>query len=109
MDNFATELIKEVKASAKRWFIACMVILALWFATIGGFLWYISLPADVYDTDIYADEGNANYIGNDMNGDLYNGSEDYSTQNDEAGSTSEQEEEPAESNRQQSNDKKNSA
>ena len=68
-DNFATELLKEVKASAKRWFIACIVITALWFATIGIFIWYISLPVEEgYSIDQQSDNRSVNVIGGDYNG-----------------------------------------
>lgn len=48
MDNeaLATELLKEIKATSKRWFIAFLVVLGLWFCTIGAFIWYITLPVD---------------------------------------------------------------
>ena len=48
-ENFATELLREVKLQSKRWFIAFLVVLALWFATIGIFIWYISLPIEEYE------------------------------------------------------------
>ena len=44
--TLATELLHELKASAKRWFIAFCVMVALEVATIAGFLWYISLPVE---------------------------------------------------------------
>lgn len=52
MDNehmtLATELLHELKASAKRWFIAFCIMVILEVATIVGFLWYISLPVEEY-------------------------------------------------------------
>lgn len=73
--TLATELIKEVRQSAKRWFIAFCVMVVLEILTIGGFLWYISLPVDVIqEVDMDADEGNANYIGGDnIQGEINNG------------------------------------
>ena len=69
-DHFATELLKEVKASAKRWFIAFLVVLGLWFATIGAFVWYISLPVEVVDSvEQQSDNNSNNYVvGGDYNG-----------------------------------------
>lgn len=68
--NFATELLTEVKHSSRRWFIAFIVTLALWFATIGGFLWYISLPVDeTTDTTVTQDaedSGTNNFAGGDI-------------------------------------------
>lgn len=69
-ETLATELLKEAKVNAKRWFIAFLVVLGLWFATIGGFIIYMSLPDEV--TEVYSDEGHANYIGNDMSGVINN-------------------------------------
>lgn len=70
--TLAMEILKELKASAKRWFIAFVIMLCIEIATIGGFLWYLSLPVEELVT-VENDSGNANYVGNDMNGDLYNG------------------------------------
>lgn len=57
-EHFATELLQEVKANAKRWFIAFIVMIAVEITTILGFMWYISLPIEettttqnVEDTD----------------------------------------------------------
>lgn len=72
-DSFAMELLKSYSAQAKRWFVACMVILALWFATISWFVWYIDqYDFESYETTIEQDgEGINNYIGE--NGDIMNG------------------------------------
>lgn len=72
-ENLATEMIREIRATSKRWFIAFLVTLCLWFATIIGFVLYeyYSLPTDTVTVE--NEDGNANYIGDDMNGDLYNG------------------------------------
>ena len=71
--TLATELLHELKASAKRWFIAFIVTLVLWFATIGVFIWYITLPVTTEEVTVENEDGNANYIGDDMNGDITNG------------------------------------
>lgn len=54
-EKLATELLHELKQSSKRWFIAFIVVLVLWFMTIGAFLWYISLPVDEVTYDIAQD------------------------------------------------------
>ena len=59
-ENLATELLKEVKAQSKRWFTAFIVVLLLWFATIGIFIWYISLPIEEYDVAQDASYGERN-------------------------------------------------
>lgn len=70
MDNFATELLAEVKKSAKRWFIAFIIVTALWFATIAGFVWYISLPSESYNISQESeDNGNNQIVGGDYIGD----------------------------------------
>ena len=50
-ENLATELLREVKESAKRWFIAFLVMVGVEVATIVGFLWYISLPVEEVSTE----------------------------------------------------------
>lgn len=45
-DKLATELLHEIKASAKRWFIAFIIMVIVEVLTIAGFLWYISLPVE---------------------------------------------------------------
>lgn len=52
MDNetLATELLHELKASSKRWFMAFCIMVVVELLTIGGFLWYISLPVEEYTT-----------------------------------------------------------
>lgn len=69
--TLATEILQELKASARRWFIAFLVMLGIEVATIGGFLWYISLPVDE-TVSVENDEGNANYVGGDVVGDVNN-------------------------------------
>ena len=79
MDNekLATELLHEIKASARRWFIIAVVELCIIVAVIGGFLWYISLPVESDDvTTIENEDGNANYIGGSVNGVFNNGKGD---------------------------------
>lgn len=60
----ATEIIRILKK-----IIFALIILE--FLTIAGFMWYISLPAE--QLQIENEEGNANYVGNDLNGVINNG------------------------------------
>ena len=69
--TLATEIFKELKASARRWFIAFLVMCGVEVATVVGFIWYISLPTDESVT-VENDDGNANYVGGDVSGDIYN-------------------------------------
>ena len=69
--TLATEILQELKASARRWFIAFLMMLGIEIATIGGFLWYISLPVDE-TVSVENDEGNANYVGGDVVGSVNN-------------------------------------
>ena len=89
MDNkettLASELLREVKLSARRWFIAFCIMVALEVATIAGFMWYMSLPVD--EVTIENDSGNANYIGNDLNGDLNNGENSEETESGKTAQT----------------------
>lgn len=72
MDNekFAIELLREIKSSAKRWFIAFCIMVGLELGTIAGFMWYISLPVEDYTVDQDADNNSNNTI---IGGDNYGG------------------------------------
>ena len=50
--TLATELLHEVKASAKRWFIIAIVELIAILLIVAGFLWYITLPVEEYTETI---------------------------------------------------------
>jgi hypothetical protein len=50
MDTLASELLKELKMSARRWFIAFCVMVALEVGTIIGFVWYMTLPTEENST-----------------------------------------------------------
>jgi hypothetical protein len=78
--TLATEIFKELKASARRWFIAFLVMVGVEIATVAGFLWYISLPVD--EVAIENDEGNALYVGdgNAVEGGVYNGTNNEETE-----------------------------
>lgn len=69
--TLATEILQELKASAKRWFIAFLIMLAVEIATVSGFLWYLSLPTEETVT-VENEDGNANYIGGDVSGNVNN-------------------------------------
>jgi len=69
--TLATEILQELKASARRWFIAFLIMLILEIATVGGFLWYLSLPTEETVT-VENEDGNANYIGGDVSGNVNN-------------------------------------
>ena len=73
MENqtLATELMKELTLSAKRWFFAFIVMVILEICMIGGFMWYLSLPID--EVTVESEDGNANYVGDDVMGAIYNG------------------------------------
>lgn len=74
-EHFATELLKEVKTNAKRWFIAFCVMVAVEIATIIGFLWYITLPVEeVTRTEQTVDDIDASTI-TQIGGDNYGQSE----------------------------------
>lgn len=72
--SLAYELLVELKHSARRWFIAFCVMVGLEIATIAGFMWYISLPAEEvaeYDYDQEVDDvedSNIRQVIGDYNG-----------------------------------------
>lgn len=81
-ETLATELLTELKRQSRRWFIAFLIMIGVEVATIGSFLWYISLPIEDVKVESTA-TGHANYIGNDLNGDLNNGESARSTETGE--------------------------
>ena len=60
-ETLATEMLRELKANNKRLFIGLLVVIALWFATIGVFIWYLSLPIEEVTIEQDTDS-NANYL-----------------------------------------------
>lgn len=74
MENkLASELLHEIKAQSKRWFIAFCIMCVVEVGTIAGFLWYVSLPVDETTTTTDqtiedVDSGNITQIGGDSIG-----------------------------------------
>lgn len=68
--TLATEILQELKASARRWFVAFLVMCGIEAATVVGFLWYISLPVEEYTVDQDTGNGGNNYA---VGGDYSNG------------------------------------
>lgn len=70
-EGIAMELLRELKTQNRRLVTVLYVVLFLWAATTGAFVWYLNQ----YDFTSYTvdsqDGGNANFIGND--GDITNG------------------------------------
>lgn len=60
-ETLASEMLRELKASNFRWFVAFIVALSLWFATIGAFIFYLCLPVEEVTIEQDTD-GNANYL-----------------------------------------------
>ena len=68
-ETLAVELLHELKLSARRWFLAFIVMVILEISTILGFVWYISLPVEEYSLEQSTDRGGDNFnIGGDYNG-----------------------------------------
>ena len=63
MENqtLASEMLSELKAQNKRLFIALIIVLALWFATICGFVIYFYLPAEEVSVSQEVD-GDTNHL-----------------------------------------------
>lgn len=73
VQTLATELLHELKASAKRWFIIAVIELFIILSMAGGFIWYLSLPVEDDVVSVESEDGNANYVGDDVTGAIYNG------------------------------------
>lgn len=69
-ETLATEMLREIKATSKRWFIAFIVTLCLWFATIVGFIWYITLPVEDTTYTQTVDDIDESEITQNIGGDL---------------------------------------
>ena len=70
-ESLASELLHQIKMNAQRWFIAFCVMVVVEIITVAGFMWYLSLPVE--EVNIDNESGNANYVGRDLEGGLYNG------------------------------------
>lgn len=45
-ETLATEMLREIKAQSKRWFIVAIIELVIIIATTGIFVWYINQPIE---------------------------------------------------------------
>ena len=70
--SLAYELLVEVKHSARRWFIAFLIMCILEIGTVIGFMYYLSLPTEEYHIEQEADDGSFNNVSNQ--GEVNNGS-----------------------------------
>lgn len=75
-ESLAFSLLKDYKRQSKRQFIIILVILGMWFATI-GYLVYVLNDIGVETTttetyDMNTENGNNNFIGGDNNGNIEN-------------------------------------
>jgi len=71
--TLATEMLRELKSSARRWFVAFCIMTGLELATLVGFIWYLSIPVGAEQVSIENDGGNANYIEQSTVRDINNG------------------------------------
>lgn len=72
--SFASEILQDYKKANKRQFIVILVILTMWFATIGYLIYIlndIGVIEESYEVTQENEDGHNNYIGND--GDITNG------------------------------------
>ena len=67
-ETLATELLHELKMSAKRWFIIAIVELIIICGITGAFLWYISLPLEEVTIEQEPDRNSFNNVGGYING-----------------------------------------
>ena len=67
-------LVQDTRKQSKRWFIAWLVTFLALLAVLSGIV-YVVLTSDITteNVGINADNGIANYIGNDNSGDIENG------------------------------------
>lgn len=75
--SLATELLQDAKKTNKRMFILIILILIMWFSSIGLFIYYIKTTAYetiTESTEVENESGNANAcIGDNCNNGVING------------------------------------
>lgn len=69
--SMAYMLLMDTRANARRWFVIALAELVVIVGIVAGMIWYNSLPVE--EVTVENGEGNANYVGNDVNGEIYNG------------------------------------
>lgn len=67
-ESLAMRLVQDTRKQSKRWFVAWLVTFLALLAVLSGIV-YIVLTSDiaVENVDVNADNGIANYVGNDNN------------------------------------------
>lgn len=76
-ESFAYELLKDQRKQNKRLYVIILVILSMWFVTI-GYLVYLLNDISYEETtttetyDMSTEDGNNNFIGGDNNGEITN-------------------------------------
>lgn len=67
--NIASEILHDYKLNNKRMFVIVLVLILLELCTIGGFLWYITLPTEEYAIEQSSDNDSNNIVvGGDYDG-----------------------------------------
>lgn len=83
--SLAFELLKDFKTQNKRQFIIILVILGMWFASIGAFIYYINTTGyeeTIETAEVENDSGNANAcVGDNCNNGEINYGESESNEN----------------------------
>lgn len=84
-ESLAYSLLRDYKRQSKRLFIIILVILGMWFATIGTFIYYINTTGyeeTIETAEVENDSGNANAcVGNNCNNGEINYGEGESNKN----------------------------
>lgn len=74
--SLALELLKDYKKQNKRQFIVILVILGMWFSTIGYLVYILNdIGTETTTTESYdmsTENGNNNFVGGNNNGDIEN-------------------------------------
>lgn len=73
-ESIAMQVVKDSTKNSKRWFTIAIVILCMWLATIGGFVYFLNQ----YNFESYEytrDGQGTNNINNNIGGSVYNGAD----------------------------------
>nr|DAH76848.1 MAG TPA: hypothetical protein [Bacteriophage sp.] len=73
-ESIAMQVVKDSTKNSKRWFTIAIVILCMWLATIGGFVYFLNQYN--FESYEYTQDGQGtNNINNNIGGSVYNGAD----------------------------------
>lgn len=68
--NLASEILHDYKQGNKRMFVIIIIMIVMHLLTVGGFLWYITLPIEDSVTEYSQEVEDSEYINQSIGGDI---------------------------------------